>query len=186
MALMIPDFCRYRSWGSNRSSIMFACVGFFLLAMGCLVPGELAGQEPEDPAQVSGDSLTLAFEREVFVYPEYFRRNPFKSLIGNEEGPRFESLQLFAILYSPFAGESLALIGEGTRTVTPASPGVPETITLEVTGRTYRMREGEIVGNGNVTVQSITVDQVVVEVAEFGRVDTRTMVLPRGTSGGGP
>ena len=165
---MIPDFCR---------------TGFFLLAMGCLVPGGLAGQEP---AQAVGDSLTLAFEREVFVYPEYFRRNPFKSLLGNEEGPRFESLQLFAVLYSPFAGESIALIGEGTRIVTPASLGAPETITLEVTGRTFRMKEGEIVGNGNVTVQSITVDQVVVEVAEFGRVDTRTMVLPRGTSGGGP
>lgn len=187
MALMIPDLCRFPSRRWDRVRIRFVRAGFFLLAVGWLDPGGLAGQDTQDaPAQSPGDSLTLAFEREVFVYPEYFRRNPFKSLLGGEEGPRFEALVLFGLLTSPFAGESIALIGEGTRTVIPASLGVPETITLEVTGRTYRMREGEIVGNGNVTVRTIAVDQVIVEVAEFGRVETRIMLLPRASSGGGP
>ena len=168
-------------------SIRFVCAGFVLLAVGWLVPGGLAGQDTQGTAaQSPGDSLTLAFEREVFSYPEYARRNPFKSLLGGEEGPRFETLVLFGIIYSPFAGESIALLGEGTRTITPASPGVSETITLELTGSTYRVREGAIVGNGNVTVRSIEVDQITVDVAEFGTFETRIMLLPRATSGGGP
>ena len=168
-------------------SIRFVGAGFFLLAVASLVPGGLAGQDTQDtPAQTSTDSLTLAFEREVFAYPEYFRRNPFRSLLGCDEGPRFESLVLFGIIYSPFAGESIALLGEGTRTLDPGPTGAPESYTLALTGGTYRVREGEMVGNGNVTVQTIEVDQVAVEVAEFGRSETKIMLLPRATSGGGP
>jgi len=185
MAPMIPDPCRFPALGKDRVS-RFVSVGLFILAACWVAPGGLVAQGQDTLLQSPGDSLTLAFEREVFVYPEYFRRNPFKSLLGGEEGPRFEALVLFGVLTSPFAGESIALIGEGTRTVIPASLGVPETITLEVTGRTYRVKEGEIVGNGNVTVQTIAVDQVIVEVAEFGRVETRIMLLPRASSGGGP
>ena len=90
------------------------------------------------------------------------------------------------ILWSPFAGESIAVFAEGTRTVTPASPGTPETTTVDLTGGTYRVREGQIIGNGNVTVRTIELYQVHIEVAEFGLNDERIMLLPRMTSGGGP
>ena len=164
-------------------SFRFVCVGLFTLAVGWLVPEGLAGQDPQDAAaQASADSLTLSFEREVFTYPDYARRNPFKSLLGGDEGPRFESLLLLGILYSPFAGESIALLAEGTRSITPATAGY----TVDLTGGTYRVREGEIVGNGNVTVRTIGLDQVAVDVAEFGLFETRIMLLPRATSGGGP
>ncbi len=174
-------------------SIRLVYAGLFMLAVGWLVPGGLAGQglvaggglAVQDSVALS-DSLTLAFEREVFSYPEYFRRNPFRSLLGGDEGPRFETLVLIGILYSPFAGESIALLGEGTRTLNPGPAGARQSFALELTGGTYRVREGEIVGNGNVTVRTIDVDQITVEVTEFGLFEERIMLLPRATSGGDP
>ena len=183
----IPDLWRFPSWERDRVSIRFVYRGLFILAVGWLVPGELAGQGAvQDSLAQSTDSLTLAFEREVFSYPQYSRRNPFESLLGGDEGPRFEALVLVAILYSPFAGESIATLGEGSRILNPAAPGVPESSTLQLTGGTYRVREGGRVGNGNVTVRTIEEDRVTVDVAEFGLFETRIMELPSATSGGGP
>jgi len=159
--------------------VVYACL--FVLGAGWLVPGALVGQDT--PTQQLGDSLALAFEREVFAYPQYSRRNPFKTLLSADGGgPRFESLLLLGILYSPFAGESIALFGEGTRT---ANPDAPRMGTVELTGGTYRVKEGATLGN--LTVRSIERLQVTVELVEFGITETRTMILPRGTSGqGGP
>ena len=90
----------------------------------------------------------MAFEREVFTYPQFSRRNPFKTLVSAEGGgPRFENLLLLGILYSPFAGESIAVFGEGTRTTNPAGAAGRGTVTVELTGGTYRVREGTTLGN---------------------------------------
>ncbi len=155
----------------------------FTLSVGCLVPGNLAGQIP---AQGPADSLALAFEREVFAYPEYDRRNPFKTLLtADGGGPRFENLMLLGILYSPYPGESIALFGEGTRSINPATPNQPASVTVDITGGTYRVRAGATLGN--LTVRSIDRLGVVIELVEFGNTETRTLLLPRGTSGqGGP
>ena len=173
---------------------VYACLS--MLAVGGLVPGGLdaqgstAGAGQDTPAQQPGrqleDSLALAFEREVFAYPEYERRNPFKTLVSADGGgPRFENLLLLGILYSPFAGESIALFGEGNRTVTPASGNVPETVSVELTGGTYRVREGATLGN--LTVSKIDRLQVTIELVEFGLTESRTLLLPRGVPGqGGP
>ena len=92
---------------------------FTLSAAGWLVPVGLAGQIP---IQETGDTLTLVIEREVFAYPQYDRRNPFRTLLSADGGgPRLENLLLLGILYSPFPGESIALFGEGTRALTPAA-----------------------------------------------------------------
>ncbi len=160
-------------------------VCLFALAMGLLVPAGLAGQDPpQDPAQEpSLDSLALAFEREVFTYPEYERRNPFRTLAaGTGGGPRLENLVLIGTLVSPFAGESIAVIAEGT--ITPAAAGGTETVTVTITGATFRLREGETVGN--LTVGRIEPQQVTIEFDEFGVTQSRIMQLPRATSGGGP
>ena len=178
----IPDLRRFPSWGIDRLSSRLAYRCLFMLALGWLVPGQGAAQD--SPA--STDSLTLAFEREVFSYPQYSRRNPFRSLLGSEEGPRFESLVLVSILYSPFSAESIATLGEGTRRLNPPVPGVPDSYSLELTGATYRVREGTTVGNGNVTVRKIEANQVTVDVSEFGLFETRIMELAGATSGGGP
>ena len=183
--MRIPDLCRFPSSGRDCLSIAFVYRGLFILALAWLIPGELAGQTAEQDAQ-STDSLTLTFEREVFSYPQYSRRNPFRSLLGGDEGPRFDALVLVGILYSPFAGESIAILGEGSRRLLASAPGVPESYELLLTGAIYRVREGEIVGNGNVTVLTIELNQVTVDVAEFGLSETTTMELPRATSGGGP
>ena len=171
----------------------YACL--FVLAVGWLVPGGVGAQGliggagltgPGAPSQQAADSLALAFEREVFAYPEYSRRNPFKTLVSaSGGGPRFEGLLLLGILYSPFAGESIAVFGEGTRTITPADATRPETVTVELNGSTYRVREGATLGN--LTVRRIERDQVTIELVEFGLTETRLMLLPRATSGrGGP
>ena len=160
--------------------VVYACL--FALTAGWLVPGALVGQ---DTPQL-GDSLALAFEREVFVYPEYSRRNPFKTLLtADGGGPRLENLLLLGILYSPFAGESIALFGEGTRSINPSTADAPESVTVELTGATYRVREGATLGN--LTVRSIERLQVTIELVEFGIMESRTLLLPRGTAGqGGP
>ena len=170
-------------------SIRVALACGFVLTGGCLclVPSALVGQDTptQQPPQM-GDSLALAFEREVFSYPQYERRNPFKTLLSADGGgPRFESLLLLGILYSPFAGESIALFGEGTRSVNTGGAGAPQTVTVDITGGTYRVREGATLGN--LTVRSIERLQVTIELVEFGIMETRTMLLPRATSGqGGP
>lgn len=164
------------------SRFVYACL--FILAVGWLGPGGLEGQDP--PTQPPADSLALAFEREVFTYPDYDRRNPFKTLVtADGGGPRFENLLLLGILYSPFAGESIALFGEGTRTIDPGDANNPQSVTVDLTGGTYRVREGATLGN--LTVSQIDRLQVIIELVEFGLVESRTLLLPRGAPGqGGP
>ena len=138
----------------------------------------LAGQQP--PPGRLGDSLALAFEREVFAYPQYERRNPFRTLVSAEGGgPRFESLLLLGILYSPFVGESIAVFGEGSRTINPATAAAPQSVTVDLTGGTYRVREGATLGN--LTVRSIERDRVTIQLVEFGLTESRIMLLPRAT-----
>ncbi len=165
-------------------SVRIARVCGFVLTVGWLVPGAAVGQDT--PPQEARDSVALAFEREVFSYPDYERRNPFKTLLSADGGgPRFESLLLLGILFSPFEGESIALFGEGTRTVNTTNAGVRTGVTVDITGGTYRVREGATLGN--LTVVSIERLQVTIELVEFGITESRTMILPRGTSGqGGP
>lgn len=135
----------------------------------------------QNPRPASQDTTELSFEREVFSYPQYARRNPFAPLLSAEGGgPRFERLILLGILYAPDGENSLALFGEGTRTT------VSETeISVEVTGATYRLRIGETVGN--TTIREIQRHHVVVAVEEFGLIETRIVELPNRTAGqGGP
>ena len=169
--------------------LVYTCL--VVMAVGWLVPGGLEAQGLIGGAGLTGqdapaDSLALAFEREVFAYPEYSRRNPFRTLVSAAGGgPRFEGLLLLGILYSPFAGESIAVFGEGTRTINPADRTRPETVTVELNGSTYRVREGATLGN--LTVRKIERQQVTIELVEFGLTETRVMALPRATSGqGGP
>ena len=100
-----------------------------------VMPGAVWAQNPPSASQ---DTTELSFEREVFSYPQYARRNPFAPLLSAEGGgPRFERLILLGILYAPDGENSLALFGEGTRTT------VSETeITVEVTGATIAFESG--------------------------------------------
>lgn len=133
-----------------------------------VVPAASAAQEPPDSAAPS-EPAELVFEREVFDYPTYERRNPFRPLTGTAEGPRFELIQLRGIIFSPDPRRSVALLGTGEA----GTDG----------GQTRRIRVGE--SWGNVRVLEIHRDQIVVEVEEFGLTERRVLQLERRRGQGG-
>ena len=76
--------------------------------------GRGSGRNPSaDSSATASQSENLVFEREVFNYPRYERRNPFAPLLsGDEAGPRFEGSSCSVIISSrrtrpdrwPFSG----------------------------------------------------------------------------------
>ncbi|MFQ5689652.1 MAG: hypothetical protein ACE5HQ_05215 [Gemmatimonadota bacterium] len=110
----------------------------------------LAGA-PSARAQEAGSALpdsTAGYEREMFTYPGQGRRDPFRPLTAGERiGPRFEDLQLNGVLYSPAVG-SVA------------------TLTDQKTGKRYRAREGDSLGE--IRVVEIRRDSVVFLITSFG------------------
>ncbi len=122
-----------------------------------------AGQAP--PGGPGSDTVDLVFEREVFVYPTFQRRNPFAPLTGDEGGPRFEQLRLVGVLYSSDPRQSIAVLG-----VQGSGSGANAV-------RTYRVRTGESLGNARVV--EIRPEQVVMSIDEFGVFETRILEVRR-------
>lgn len=115
-------------------------------------------------AEAPQQELDLKFEREYFVYPGRSRRDPFASLSAhNDLGPRFEDLTLHGVIYSP-DGRSVALLRDGS-------------------GRIYRVRRGELVGNARVI--RIADTRVLFAVENFGIVRQEELVLKRKEEEGG-
>ena len=52
-----------------------------LTVLGALLPAALIAQQ-----QIPPDTAALVFEREVFGYPTYERRNPFVTVVSGSEG----------------------------------------------------------------------------------------------------
>ncbi len=157
---------------------------FALLAGLLLVAAPAAAQEPAPPADSAQappgppvPPTELVFEREVFDYPTYKRRNPFRPLVGNQAGgPRFEQVRLRGIIWSADPQRSVALFGIGS-----AAAAAAEARPGEV--NTKRLRVGEVWGN--IRVVEIKQDQVVVSVEEFGLSERKTLELTRRRAGGG-
>lgn len=77
-------------------------------------------------------AATPEYVREVFEYPEQGRRNPFEPVnAGVEEGPRFQNLRLAGVIYSPSVGSVAVLLDE-------------------TTGKRYRVRDGQRIGDARV------------------------------------
>jgi hypothetical protein len=127
--------------------------------------------DAQDAAGASSvaDSVQLVFEREVFAYPDFERRDPFRPLTGDETsgGPRFEDLVLLGVVLSPDPRASVAIVG--------ARP--PGSTSDQAPTRTFRLRIGEPLGN--VRLIDVRRREIVVEVADFGARDTRTLALRR-------
>lgn len=138
------------------------------------LPAGLAAQEPEAPPALPQEPTELVFEREVFDYPSYERRNPFSPLTTTASGPRFEQIRLRGIIYSPDPRRSVALLGRATGQGGGAQASG---------GQTRRIRVGE--AWGNVRVLEIRRDEIVVEVEEFGLTERRVMQLERRRGQGG-
>lgn len=128
----------------------------------------VAAQQQPDPQGEEPDSTELLFEREVFNYPPYERRNPFVPLTSDEDGPRFEELTLLGVIESSDPELSVALLGRrGTQD--PAAG-------------TYRVRQGQTLGN--IRILGIERSRVIVEVTEFGLTEQRVLELRRPAEGG--
>lgn len=128
------------------------------------------------PPQQARDSVELRAEREIFAYPSFERRNPFKPLTTAESGPRFEQMRLTMIIHSTEPGRSVALLTVGGGSMM-TNAGVQQ-----VRGESARLRVGE--RWGNVRIVSIYRDRIVVDVTEFGLAERREMRLPTRSQGG--
>jgi len=120
---------------------------------------------PATPRPMPADSVDLVFEREVFNYPNYGRRNPFNPLTGEDMGPRFEDLLLTGVIYTQDRNRSVATIGERASGSTQAPV------------RHYRLREGDVIGNSRII--EIRERWVTVQVEDFGQFELRTLDLVR-------
>ena len=144
-----------------------------LILFAAVIPSVAWGQEAPPPPP---DTTVLVFNREVFIYPAYERRNPFTPLIaGDVAGPRFEELSLLGIVYYDNPELSVALFGSGNR-------GGPDPTGTGAESMTYRGHVGEVIGNMRVIEIQRTI--VIVEVEDFGLTEQRTMELPRPGRGG--
>ena len=156
---------------ANRSPGAVARLLGAAMALGA-IPAAGGAQEPVDSAALPAGPTELVFEREVFDYPTYERRNPFEPLTTTASGPRFEQMRLRGIIYSPDPRRSVALLAAGGANAAAGAAGP-----------TRRVRVGE--SWGNVRVLEIHRDQIVVEVEEFGLTERRVMQLERRRGQGG-
>lgn len=120
---------------------------------------DATAQQAEETTQTPAAEVRLVYDREIFSYRAAGRRDPFRPLTDDDElGPRFEQLALQAIIYSTGADRSVALLGDGT-------------------GRVYRVRVGDVLGNARVV--EIGPMRVVMAVETFGTVRQEMLELQR-------
>ncbi len=153
-----------------------------LLAFGAtlaVVPVIAEAQDPPPTPPQPPVETELVFEREVFQYPSFIRRNPFRALgIDDGGGPRYEQLSLIGIMYSEDPSASVAIMSTG-------GVGVNEDgTTSPVAGDAFYRKVGEQIGN--LTVTAIHRDRVDVVVSEFDDRIPRTMSIASRRPGGSP
>lgn len=146
------------------NAVVAAGLGLVVLA----TPGALTAQNPARPGTAA--ETELVFEREVFQYPEFTRRNPFIPLDTDAEGPRFDQLSLIGVMYSADdPASSVAVVSTGGVTFLDDGTMSP------VAGDAFYLKVGQRLGN--VTVVQILREQVIVDVEEFGLTDRRTLEI---------
>jgi hypothetical protein len=159
-----------RSQAMRSQAMRTACLGSALALGIMLAPSGGEAQQPPRPGAgppaAQPDTVDLIFEREVFDYPAFQRRNPFRPLTGDDAGPRFEELVLLGVILSDDRAGSVALLaprqGTGTR---------------DAGGRNWRVREGDLLGN--MRILAIQQREIRVEVDEFGVREARVLELRR-------
>jgi hypothetical protein len=154
--------------------LLALALGVALVAPAAISAQDPAAQPPQRPAETE-----LIFEREVFQYPSFTRRNPFRPLLAaDESGPRYEQLSLIGIMLSADPATSVAVVSTGGVTVAEDGTLSP------VAGDAYYLKVGERIGN--VVVREIHRDRVEVTVTEFDEQIPRTMVFASRRPGGTP
>lgn len=149
-----------------------------VVGLASLTPIAVEAQDPPpQPPPARAAETELVFEREIFEYPSFTRRNPFRPLVGpGGGGPRFEQLSLIGIVYSPDPGGSVAVLTTGGVTVAADGTMSP------VDGDAYSLRVGESIGN--VTIVEIRRDAVVVDVEVFDSIEREIMTFVSRRQGG--
>jgi hypothetical protein len=158
-------------------------VAFFLAALQPLaVAAQIPGVSPPTPAADQAAPAPgpqaepeLIFERELFQYPSFARRNPFMPLAAGGE-LRYEQLSLIGIMYSPDPASSVAILSTGGVTLNDDGTTTP------VEGDAYNAKVGQRIGNA--TIREIQRDRVVVDVEEFGLTERRIMLFQSRRPGG--
>ena len=154
--------------------------GFLALLALALAPAVVAAQDPPPPPPPAQQQAELVAEREVFQYPAFERRNPFKALTAGVEGaPRFEQLRLMGIIHSDDPSMSVAIVGTSTVTLSEDA----STVTVQE-GNAWYLKVGQAIGN--IRVVEIRREQVVMEVEEYGLTERKIMQLETRRLGGTP
>ena len=111
--------------------------------------GQTGDAMDDVPAPAEGQ-VRLVYEREVYGYDAGGTRDPFQALVGEgvNIGPTFSDLRLRGIIYSTGRGQSIALLHDRS-------------------GRLYRARRGDIIGNA--TILEIRPLEVLFVVEDFGQ-----------------
>ncbi len=116
-------------------------------ALGATIALSLAAV-PTAAQQPAATPASTVYEREVFEYPSVGRRDPFLPLNAGEQiGPRFDDLLLSGVLHNPAVG-SVATLAD------------------QKTGRRYRVREGDVLGE--IRVAAIRANEVDFVITSFG------------------
>lgn len=145
-----------------RRSMWGPGIGALALLLTSAAAGSAQAQQ-QGPAQEvpqgAATGVQLIYEREVFAYSDRGRRDPFHPLTDDDEsGPRFEELALQGVIYSTGQGRSVALIGDAS-------------------GRVYRVRVGDVLGNSRVV--EIGPLRVVLAVENFGTIRQEMLELKK-------
>jgi hypothetical protein len=132
-------------------------------------------QEAQAAPAPQAPPTELIFEREVFRYPTFARRNPFQPLAAGGQ-LRYEQLSLIGIVYARDPSASVAVLSTGGVTVNDDGTLSP------VDGDAYNAKVGQRIGNA--TIREIQRDRVIVDVEEFGLTERRTMLFQSRSPGG--
>lgn len=177
------------------SGLIALAVALALLVLVLALPS-LASAQPAPPGQASGvvvgDTVELRLDREVFRYPQFGRADPFRPLLGDNAGPRFEDMVLLGVILSSGEGESVALMGVRQGGALRADSVMvevgeefesppPVELARPTRSRTQRLRVGD--RWGNVRIVLIERNRVLVDVTEFGLTDRRELFLRRPAQG---
>jgi hypothetical protein len=158
-----------------RSLVIGAAV---VAVLGPVTAEALSAQAPP-PARPPSTETELVFQREVFQYPAFTRRNPFRPLLGADGGgPRFEQLSLIGIVYSSDPAASVAVVTTGGVAIAADGTMTP------IDGDASYLKVGQRLGNS--TVVEIRRDAVVFDVEVFDAVERQTMTFVSRRQGGTP
>lgn len=160
---------------TSRTILRGALLAVFASAGAAAAEAQDPRGQPQAPAPAP--DTELVFEREVFDYPSFTRRNPFEPLLGpGGGGPRFEQLSLIGIMYSPDPSASVAVLSTGGVQVAEDGTMSP------VDGDAYYLKVGDRIGN--TTVVEIRRDAVIVDVEVFDSIERETMNFVSRRQGG--